>query len=119
MAEVTKNIDESRFEIHVDGELAGWLDYVVGEHGAIALPHTRVKDEFGGRGLAGELVRAGLDDIRSQGYRVDPQCPYVQGWIDKHPEYADLVGRTGSDVTDVADTMEEVTGIDPTGDPRI
>ncbi|NLD77477.1 MAG: N-acetyltransferase [Acidimicrobiales bacterium] len=118
MAEVTKNTDENRFEIHVDGELAGWLDYMVDE-GVVALPHTTVEDRFSGQGLAGELVRAGLDDIRTQGYRVDPQCPYVQGWIEKNPTYADLVATDDADVEDVADDMEDVTGVDPSSDPRI
>lgn len=118
MAEVTKNTDENRFEIHVDGELAGWLDYMVDE-GVVALPHTTVEDRFSGQGLAGELVRAGLDDIRTQGYRVDPQCPYVQGWIEKNPTYADLVATDDADVKDVADDMEDVTGVDPSSDPRI
>lgn len=119
MAEVTKNTDEGRFEIHVDGELAGWVDYEAGEHGVIALPHTIVEERFGGRGLAGELVRAALDDIRGEGYLVDPQCPYVERWISKNPEYADLVASSDADVDDAADTMEEVTGVDPSADPRI
>lgn len=119
MAEVTKNTDENRFEIHVDGELAGWLDYMVDE-GVVALPHTTVEDRFSGQGLAGELVRAGLDDIRTQGYRVDPQCPYVQGWIEKNPDYADMVATDAADdVEGAADDMEDVTGVDPSSDPRI
>ncbi|MDO5535348.1 MAG: GNAT family N-acetyltransferase [Propionibacteriaceae bacterium] len=120
MADVTKNTDKNRYEISVDGELAGYADYVVGEHGVIVLPHTKVEERFSGQGLAGELVRYALDDIRSEGYRVDPQCTYVQGWIGKNPEYADLVAhKDGVDADEAADGMEEVTGVDPTSDPRI
>ena len=90
MAQVSRNGADARYEIHVDGELAGWLDYVE-KDGVISLPHTRVRDEFGGRGLAGELVRAGLDDIRSRGQLIRPVCPYVKAWLRKHPEYGDLV----------------------------
>lgn len=93
MADVIKNTEDHRFEVHVEGELAGWLDYIVGSRGVITLPHTVVEERFRGRGLAGDLVRAGLDDIRSQGYLVRPKCSYVQGWIAQHPEYDDLVAR--------------------------
>ncbi|HHU38586.1 MAG TPA: N-acetyltransferase [Propionibacterium sp.] len=126
MAEVTKNTDESRFEIHVDGELAGWLDYTVGRLDDVVLPHTFVEDRFGGQGLAGELVRAGLDDIRKQGYRVDPQCPYVQGWIEKNPEYHDLVADSssfakglGREAAEAVEDLEDVAGVDAASDPRI
>lgn len=119
MADVTKNTDKGRFEIHEGGELAGWIDYVVGDPGVIALPHTVVEERFEGRGLAGQLVQAALDDIRSQGYRVDPKCSYVQGWLEKHPEYADLVDVADSDVDEAAETMADVTGVDPSSDPRI
>lgn len=88
MADVTRNDD--RYEIEVDNTLAGFVDYHVdGE--VVTLPHTEVDKAFGGRGLAGELVRFALDDIREQGRKVNPTCPYVRSWIDKHPGYADLI----------------------------
>ncbi len=119
MAEVTKNVDEQRFEIWVDGELAGTVDYVVEGGGVVTLPHTNVQQRFEGRGLASELVRFALDDIRAEGYLVNPVCPYVRGWIGKHPDYAELVreieARAGS--SDAADS--EVAGLDQEHDPRI
>lgn len=121
MAEVTKNVGEGRFEVHVDGELAGRLDYQVGDLGVIDLTHTEVEEKFGGQGLAGQLVRYALDDIRSQGYRVEPTCEYVQGWLGKHPEYADLVSETraATDTDTSAEAMDDVTSIDTTTDQRI
>lgn len=119
MADVTKNTDEKRFEIHVDGELAGYSDYVIGEGETVVLHHTVVEDAFSGQGLAGELTRYALDDIRDQGYLVDPQCSYVKGFIEKNPEYADLVGVDDQRDEDVIDEMEDVTGVDPSSDPRI
>ncbi|GAA3480437.1 hypothetical protein GCM10018966_049670 [Streptomyces yanii] len=43
------------------------------------------------RGLGGLLARGALDDARTRGLRVLPYCPFIRGWIGKHPEYADLV----------------------------
>ncbi|MFC7573610.1 GNAT family N-acetyltransferase [Klenkia terrae] len=48
----------------------------------------------GHHGLGGTLVRAALDDVRAAGGTVVPQCPFVAGWIARHPEYRDLVEPT-------------------------
>jgi len=90
MAEVTHNPAEQRFEIHDGGTLAGFVEYV--DHGDhVVLPHTRVFEEFGGRGLASILVRGALDDLRAGGRRVHATCPYVRAWLRRNPDYADLV----------------------------
>ena len=82
--------DASRYEIHVDGELAGFAEYRL-EDGLIAFTHTEVADAFEGRGLAGELVTYALGDARTRGLAVHPFCPYVRSFIAKHPEHLDLV----------------------------
>ncbi|WP_040159216.1 GNAT family N-acetyltransferase [Nigerium massiliense] len=87
MATVTKK--DSRYEIEVDGQRVGLADYSV-DGDVVTMPHTEVDKEFGGRGLAGELVQYALDDIRDQGLKVNPVCPYVAKWIQKHPDYSDL-----------------------------
>jgi uncharacterized protein len=85
--------DESRYELWVDGALAGVLTYRA-RPGQLALIHTEVDDEFEGRGLASALVQGVLDDLREKGVEVLPFCPYVKGWLTKHPEYVDLVPET-------------------------
>ena len=65
---------------------------VLTEHGhTVVFTHTEVDEAFEGRGLAGQLARAALDDVRARGGHVIARCPYIKGWIDKHPEYQDLV----------------------------
>lgn len=56
-----------------------------------AIVHTETADGFEGQGLAGELVTALLDEIRDEGLGLLPICPYVQSYLGKHPQYADLV----------------------------
>ena len=56
--------------------------------------HTEVESGEGRHGLGGTLVRAALDDVRAAGGTVVPQCPFVAGWIARHPEYRDLVEPT-------------------------
>ena len=88
--EVRDNRDRARYEIREDGELAGFVQYNM-RGGRLILVHTEIDDTHEGRGLAGILVRGALDDIRSRGLRIVPVCPYVERFIEKHPEYDDLV----------------------------
>ena len=87
---VADNPDRSRFEIFDDGELAGFAEY----HryaDEIAFIHTEIDPRFEGRGLGGMLARAALDSTRERGLAVLPFCPFIRGWISKHPEYVELV----------------------------
>jgi predicted GNAT family acetyltransferase len=83
------NVEESRYEVSVEGETA-FLTYQRRKH-TIALVHTEVPGSVGGRGLGGILARYALDTARARGDRVVVQCPFVQAWLRSHPEYADVV----------------------------
>ncbi len=89
-ADVQRNDDRSRYELTVDGDLVGIADFLV-DDGRVVLPHTEISGRLRGQGLGAVLVRGALDDIRSRGRSVVPQCWYVADFIEAHPEYADLV----------------------------
>ena len=59
--------------------------------GVITFVHTEVPPELGGRGVGSTLVQGALDQVRAEGLKVIPQCPFVKAWIGKHPEYKDLL----------------------------
>jgi predicted GNAT family acetyltransferase len=82
--------ERNRFELSVDGELAGFLIYRL-RPGLLALIHTEIEDRFGGRGLGGRLARFALDRARAEGLAVLPFCPFVNEWLKRHREYVDLV----------------------------
>ncbi|MEU8170134.1 GNAT family N-acetyltransferase [Micromonospora sp. NPDC049004] len=89
---VEDNPAKNRFEILVDDALAGFTAYVPrGE--VLVFTHTEVDRAFQGKGVGGALIRGTLDQVRTRGGRVVPQCPFVAAFIDKHPEYADLVAE--------------------------
>jgi len=92
--EVTDNPDKARFEIAVNGELAGFVLYHL-RGNQIAFTHTETDDRFRGHGLAGQLVREALDAARERHLTVLPYCPFVRSWISGHPEYADLIRSPG------------------------
>ncbi|MEU8340107.1 GNAT family N-acetyltransferase [Spirillospora sp. NPDC048832] len=88
--EVTDNPGQSRYEITVDGDLAGFVEYERGE-GSVVFIHTEVDPAFEGKGIGGALARGALDDVRAKGQSVVPLCPFIKKWIGKHPDYQDLV----------------------------
>lgn len=87
---VTDNPSASRFEITVDDELVGFLDYREHE-GEYAIPHTRVFPQFEGHGHGSHLVVKALEAIRDRDGTVLPYCPFVPKVIRDHPELAELV----------------------------
>lgn len=88
--EVRHDPERQRYELLVDGSVIGLIDYR--ERGdADAFTHTEVAPAHRGTGLAAILVRAALDDARSRGRTVVPQCWYVADFILDHPDYQDLV----------------------------
>jgi len=82
--------ERSRFEIRVDGDVAGFTEYRR-RPGLIAFIHTLIDPRFEGRGLASQLVRTALSEARSDGLSVLPFCPFVRSYIAGHTEYLDLV----------------------------
>jgi predicted GNAT family acetyltransferase len=97
--EVSDNPELSRYEARVDGELAGFSAYHL-TRTSIVFTHTEVDDAFEGHGVGSAIARYALDDVRSKGERdVIPVCPFINGWIGQHPEYADLVRRHEEDDT--------------------
>ncbi|MGB3698940.1 MAG: GNAT family N-acetyltransferase [Gordonia sp. (in: high G+C Gram-positive bacteria)] len=68
----------------------GYVDYTQ-DGDRLALTHTVVYERFGGRGFAAQLVKHVLDDIRANGQTAVPVCSYVRKYLEKHPEYGDII----------------------------
>lgn len=83
--------ERERYEAHADDDaLAGILQYRR-RPALIALVHTEVQPSFEGQGVGGALARFALEDARASGIAVLPFCPFVSAYIQRHPEYAELV----------------------------
>jgi len=89
MKSVIDNKAEQEFELTVDGYRAVAAYQLEGD--TIVFTHTLVPPAIEGRGVGSRLIRAALDSARDQGLRVVPQCPFVRAFIERHPEYRDLV----------------------------
>jgi predicted GNAT family acetyltransferase len=90
IVEIHDHPEAQRYEVTVDGVLAGFADYERGEE-RVTFTHSEMDDAFAGRGLAGRLARKSLDDARAAGQSVVPMCPFYRSWIQRHSDYADLV----------------------------
>ncbi|GIF17981.1 hypothetical protein Ate02nite_07110 [Paractinoplanes tereljensis] len=89
-ATVVDSFERRRYEILLGGEVAGVLHYR--RHGEkIELMHTEIEQSFSGQGLASRLASAALEDARVRATPVVASCPFVTGYLDRHPEYSDLL----------------------------
>lgn len=89
--DITDDPAQNRYEIRVDGELAGVAEYRRAG-GLVHFTHTEIADAFGGRGLARQLVEAALTATRAAGEQAMPHCPYVRKVMAEAPDrWLDLV----------------------------
>jgi predicted GNAT family acetyltransferase len=94
---VVDNPEESRFEVSLDGTLAGFAAYEI-DNGAVVFVHTEVFEQYEGRGVAGRLAKAALGMVREAGGEVVALCPYIRSYVRKHePEYDDLLRQPVAD----------------------
>ena len=92
--EVTDVPEQSRFEVRVGGELAGFAEYRR-RPGLIAFTHTLIDPRFEGRGLATKMVQTALAQAHAEKLRVLPFCPFVRAYIADNPaDHLDLVPTT-------------------------
>jgi predicted GNAT family acetyltransferase len=87
---VVQNADLGRYEVTVDGALAGFAEYRMRGADTFVFTHTEVDDAFEGKGVASRLIQYALDDVRGRGGSVVARCPFVAAYIREHPAYADL-----------------------------
>lgn len=87
---VTDDSDRHRFEITVDGQMAGFALYHR-RGGRAYLVHTEIDPAYEGQGLGSALARGTLEAERLRGELVVPLCPFIRSYIDRHPDDADLV----------------------------
>jgi predicted GNAT family acetyltransferase len=81
-----------------DREIAG-LTYNLASENRLVLVAASVYPEFRNQGIASELIRRVLDDIRMQGKTITILCPIVRTFIENNPGYADLIDPEHPGVT--------------------
>ncbi|RBY74727.1 GNAT family N-acetyltransferase [Geodermatophilus sp. TF02-6] len=86
-----RDVPESdRYEVR-DGDRVLGLAAYRRDGDRVVFTHTEVDPGAEGSGVGGTLARGALDDVRARGLRAVPRCSFIRGWIERHPDYADLV----------------------------
>jgi predicted GNAT family acetyltransferase len=86
---IRQNDARNRYEFDVDGGEA--LAFYRLADGVMTFTHTEVPAPLRGRGLGSQMMRAVLQDVRAQGLKVVPRCPFVADYIRRNPEFTDLL----------------------------
>ena len=85
-----KNEEKKRYELHTKGYVA-FAEYMIDNVGTVYMTHTETPIALEGQGVASELILKSLQDIKEQGQKVMPLCPFVKAYIIKHPEWREIV----------------------------
>jgi predicted GNAT family acetyltransferase len=88
--EFVVNEEARRYEVRVDGAVAGFVTYRMHPE-RIEFVHTEVRPEYEGHGLGSRLAAAALDYARENGWSVTPTCPFIKDYIEDHTEYRDVL----------------------------
>ncbi|MGZ5938201.1 MAG: GNAT family N-acetyltransferase [Rhizomicrobium sp.] len=89
MTDIVNSKTHHRYELAVEGHIAAAY-YKIAD-GVITFVHTEVPPELGGKGIGSRLIKGALDQVRGDGLKVIAQCPFVKAWIDKHPDYSNML----------------------------
>lgn len=92
MHTVTHDPEQQVFYVEHDEETA-YLSYQIRDDGVLDYAHTYTPNEIRGKGIATQIIRFALDYAREEGKRIVPSCPFVSSYIDRHPEYKDLLAE--------------------------
>jgi predicted GNAT family acetyltransferase len=91
MAEVRDNEALHRFELEVDGVTA--FSQYRRSPGITTFIHTEVPEALSGKGVGSKLAKGALELARARGDKVVSRCPFISAFLEKHPEYQDLLAR--------------------------
>jgi predicted GNAT family acetyltransferase len=89
---VRNDVDNHRYVLELDGERAGMAVYHV-RGGRNYFVHTEVDPGHEGEGLGSALAQNALDDVRARGQQIVPLCPFITAWLNRHPDYQDLIDQ--------------------------
>jgi uncharacterized protein len=89
-ASVKINTHKHQFDLRTDGKLS-FVTYEETTDDTLTLLHTEVDPDLEGQGIGTALVRGTLDYIRANDLYMIPSCPFVKRFVERHPEYQDLV----------------------------
>lgn len=86
-----QDAENDRYVAEIDGVVVGFTEYHLRGDSHYFFYHTELDEGLSGQGIGSRLARFALDDVRAKGALVTPLCPFIAAWMDKHPDYDDLI----------------------------
>ncbi len=90
---IENNEEANRFEARNKNQVIGLIDYRMTASDVMTVYHTEVSEDYEGQGIAAGMTKNLLEFLKDNGLKVRPLCPYAKAYIEKHPEYQDLVEK--------------------------
>jgi len=117
---ITRNDEQNRYDILVDGQLAGFSEFEEDAEGRLVFPHTEIDPAYGGRGLGTKLVAAAMEDEAARGDVVVPECPFVVRYLQNNevPGLKIAWRDSAVETAEHASTAERTPGDEGVGTPR-
>ena len=81
------------FDLLYDGQKAGFLEYNKKAEGILEITHTEVDEEYGGKGLGKELVKAAVEEAKKNNMKIISLCPYAKKTIERTTEFKDVLAE--------------------------
>jgi AhpD family alkylhydroperoxidase len=94
-SKVVRNDEKNRYEVFYGGELAGFSEYEERDDETV-FTHTEVDGAFSGKGLGSILAEQAVEDVIARGRVIRPLCPFINAYLDKHPQYDEHVVGKGT-----------------------
>ncbi|RDK84662.1 GNAT family N-acetyltransferase [Marinirhabdus gelatinilytica] len=88
---ISENQEKKRFETQVENKWA-FIEYIRTQE-KMYLTHTEVPTSLEGNGIGSTLVKHALKHIEKESLKLVPLCPFVAGYIKRHPEYKELLAE--------------------------
>jgi len=79
------------YKLDENGKLLAEVLFPESEDGTVTITRTFVDDSLRGQGVAGKLILALTEELKSQGKPAEPACSYAVKWFGDHPEYNHLI----------------------------
>lgn len=91
---VWNNPTKNRYEAFMGDKLVGVIKYRFESGFTLAVISTEVRSSYQGLGIAAQLTKTLLEEARANKYAINPLCSYTRVYIERHPEFQDLLNQT-------------------------
>jgi predicted GNAT family acetyltransferase len=80
-----------RYVARIEGKPDAEMTFSRAGKSILIIDHTGVPKELSGLGVGRALVEHMVKDVREQGLKIIPLCPFTKAMLEKHKEWQDIL----------------------------